>query len=658
MDSTTTALTSSISTLDTATASASASIFSTVDTPVSTTLNDNNNSTTATFNSTSVTLSKTSTTGQVSSTTTATSNNSNNNNDNTSSSATSSQITLVGVALGVGITLILIMLAGLCFWRRNKKRASAGSSEESGTGGSGSGFGSGYNGGGRDTSTSLGTSNAFSDKKSNGLGWGEGNNEKEREGRTFGDSSTSNRLSRSVSVDRGRRGSLRRPSIASINSGHFDQYSSNGNGKLSLSRRPSIQAFQDAFTPVSPQAQIELMSAYKDSDLAERAFQIAGELSRSQTVGGYGGNVGMGYQQYQNNRVSTEIASVNGGFSGAGNGGVGSRRRMSISSIGTSGSVMGMGIDNNTIYSPSIMGASGLVKGGTTGISVPGPDISTFMVPLRTQKWVFSRKDKDYNNNNNNVATAAPTPTTSWSVIVDRSEVGPAATLAVTPEGKVELQSNINVGDDGGISIQASRAFLSWKDTALAVYKESLAPFMNTAFGNGVVIGGGNSILSGMSGPVVAGRQRSRSMGQHPNTGSIYGGVPSMGGMGANMGAVGIGAGVVSGRKLPVHPGMWSMEETSGRDPWITYLEQASVAIESLCMIEDQKMDKDNVPEDLVVVREKIKELADTVVTLVKTASLVPARIGYEPRACNEMSLKRHDVVSIWTIFDDTYGYG
>ncbi|KAI8850451.1 hypothetical protein BC829DRAFT_442249 [Chytridium lagenaria] len=53
-----------------------------------------------------------------------------------------------------------------------------------------------------------------------------------------------------------------------------------------------------------------------------------------------------------------------------------------------------------------------------------------------------------------------------------------------------------------------------------------------------------------------------------------------------------------------------------------------------------------------------LQELCVTLSTLSKSATPIPARIGYEPRAFNEVAMKRHDIIILFHRFDADFGYG
>ncbi|KAJ3264296.1 hypothetical protein HDU77_008858 [Chytriomyces hyalinus] len=57
-------------------------------------------------------------------------------------------------------------------------------------------------------------------------------------------------------------------------------------------------------------------------------------------------------------------------------------------------------------------------------------------------------------------------------------------------------------------------------------------------------------------------------------------------------------------------------------------------------------------------VKKKVAILCAIVSVLGASASCILVRIGYEPRACNEVELRKADWVSLWYIFDDEFGYG
>ncbi|KAJ3409116.1 hypothetical protein HDU80_002746 [Chytriomyces hyalinus] len=57
-------------------------------------------------------------------------------------------------------------------------------------------------------------------------------------------------------------------------------------------------------------------------------------------------------------------------------------------------------------------------------------------------------------------------------------------------------------------------------------------------------------------------------------------------------------------------------------------------------------------------VKKKVAVLCGIVSVLGASASCILVRIGYEPRACNEVELRKADWVSLWYVFDDEFGYG
>ncbi|KAJ3077908.1 hypothetical protein HK100_010877, partial [Physocladia obscura] len=57
-------------------------------------------------------------------------------------------------------------------------------------------------------------------------------------------------------------------------------------------------------------------------------------------------------------------------------------------------------------------------------------------------------------------------------------------------------------------------------------------------------------------------------------------------------------------------------------------------------------------------VSKKCIALGSIVATIVRTGAVLPVRIAYEPRAANEVDMKKGDLISLWFDFDGIYGYG
>ncbi|KAI9355373.1 hypothetical protein DFJ73DRAFT_958662 [Zopfochytrium polystomum] len=287
---------------------------------------------------------------------------------------------------------------------------------------------------------------------------------------------------------------------------------------VGLSRRPSMNQLE---------SRIELVSAYRDSDLAERALQVADM-----------------------------------------DGTLRSRRRMSTSSVMTTGSLAIGFSEAERRFGPS------------------GPDVTHFSFQLETLGWVFSRQP------------GGLTPV--YSVAILRNDVShsfPAsnATLSLDPSsGSTILISSDSSSARSRVDAdhrepfeQAYRALL-WKDVALQIHS----------------IGG-------------------------PST---------------------------SRRLAP------SGDSSMGRDSWLAFLNMLDTTVRSLAAFEDESnraaRELRQPPEFPDRLHELVQEFCGIVVTLVKTATSLPVRIGYEPRACNEVALNRHEVVSLWHVFDDFFGYG
>ncbi|KAJ1553729.1 hypothetical protein HK405_007070, partial [Cladochytrium tenue] len=96
-----------------------------------------------------------------------------------------------------------------------------------------------------------------------------------------------------------------------------------------------------------------------------------------------------------------------------------------------------------------------------------------------------------------------------------------------------------------------------------------------------------------------------------------------------------------------------------GRDAWEALLEVLPRAVEALAAQEERwAADGGRFSPVPDAAHSVVQEFCGVVATLCKTAAAIPVRIGYEPRASNEVALSRHDVVSLWHVVDDYYGYG
>ncbi|KAJ1545057.1 hypothetical protein HK405_008187, partial [Cladochytrium tenue] len=292
-----------------------------------------------------------------------------------------------------------------------------------------------------------------------------------------------------------------------------------------LVRRPSATQ--------QPGGGIQLISGYRDADLAGQALMSDPALAGAGTMGSGGRN---------------------------------RQRRLSTSSIMTTGSL-----------------AAGFAEAELSFGAGGGPDLSQFRLSLETYRWTFTRGG----------SSGPPL----WFVATDRpASVASLATLTLDPAtGLATLISSSSPaspvdGNPRGIRDQVFRALL-WRDVALQVY--------------------------------LAGGPRTP-------------------------------------RRLPpsaAYPA--SAAGAGGRDAWEALLEVLPRAVEALAAQEERWAADGGrfspVPDAAHAV---VQEFCGVVATLCKTAAAIPVRIGYEPRASNEVALSRHDVVSLWHVVDDYFGYG
>ena len=276
------------------------------------------------------------------------------------------------------------------------------------------------------------------------------------------------------------------------------------------------------------------------------------------------------------------------------------KRRNSISSIMTTGSLARAFSKNEELY------------------GLAGPDVSAFSIGLESIKWEFKR--------------AIPTPgseafldSTHWVPIIHRlprlfvSSPPPIAVASLDPaSGNVVLLQTSAPANN--MKDQFLRDF-SWSDTAISRHIPGSLTSGTPSF---MMMSPNSSLINGNIADLAAGEREAwpAFLSSLISTLDILGDYSD-----ANL--------------SEISQTSYAITEAENKRDESTpdAANRASIAV----------------PAE---VKAAIQDLGGIVATLARSSAIIPVRIGYEPRACNEIELKRHDVVSLWHVFDDDFGFG
>ncbi|KAJ3098541.1 hypothetical protein HDU96_011049 [Phlyctochytrium bullatum] len=479
-----------------------------------------------------------------------------------------------------------------------------------------------------------------------------------------------------------------------------------------FSRRPSLPATGSS----DPVQNIELISAYKDSDLAEKAFQMQRAMSLQRGGYGTGSVLGTG-----SSFVGSDMVVAAAGYPDM------MQRRPSVSSVMTTGSMA-------KAFAEVEEEARG--NGG-------GPDLETFSVGLESVRWVFARR-ASYGGPTghsaapeavypNLVGGSANIPGGGWGVALERRGIYHPVGQPLVPAPQsvtaspAMASSNLHIstptpggyvaaaGPTGGVAptatatLDPSTGRVVLMDTPLdtgpttTVTEMPLSPMMDML----------NDTRTAPSPAPSATQQPPGS--QHSAAGSSFGSLPRRpsnhstlptrpslprpGTSASNptrsireqvqLWLVWKEASIALRRRqvaadldpvvapppplprLRPHPLLVAVATGERQDAWPTFLQQLTTVLLGLADLEDAAqsaaaaaaasptalpaLPRLHMPDRL---NEALQELCSTVTTLARTGTPIPVRIGYEPRATNEIPLKRHDVVVLLHRFDDDFGYG
>ncbi|KAJ3104036.1 hypothetical protein HDU97_009583 [Phlyctochytrium planicorne] len=463
------------------------------------------------------------------------------------------------------------------------------------------------------------------------------------------------------------------PSSMRHRSQSFSMDTSRPPSSLLMLRRPSLPGNNSE--QIGPQS-IELISAYKDSDLAEKAFEMQRAHSLRQQPG-YGmasdpglylpGNMSAaGSYIGSNNQIPTQYSISMQQTSS---------RRPSVSSVTTTGSMA-------RAFQENMQGEQ------------DGPEVETFSFQLESLKWVFARRAslaKGTIPGNETLQTyliggSASVPGGGWGVATDRNGTissvgGMAANLlpsSVSIASSANLVINTSIHPHASSSphlsatatLDSSTGRVVLMDTNVTTLEIPTSPMMDLLNDPSVPLPIGMA-SSSSAGGVERGGSSAGSLPRRPSVTqrsvrSVPGQVP-----GQNTRSVREQVKLALSWKdtslnlhkqqpttlpsLKAHPLSFLVASGERQEAWPTFLNQLSTVLFGLADLEDSTTPRQSLPDRL---NDAIQELCVTFSAMIKSGTAIPARIGYEPRAVNEVSMKRHDVVTLLHRFDDDFGFG
>ncbi|KAJ3193430.1 hypothetical protein HK101_004862, partial [Irineochytrium annulatum] len=451
-----------------------------------------------------------------------------------------------------------------------------------------------------------------------------------------------------------------------------------GGGVPSLGRRPSLPGSQNPSLP----SEIELVSAYKDSDLAERAFQMQRQhqlvmQQRAMMTAGAGA-------------MAAGASTPAGSMLALPNRAAGmpehhlSRRPSLASTTGSLGRGLGGGMDDDY----SVTGAA---------------DLDSFSINFESQRWVFARRASNTGIDPVLVATmVGGNPHIvggGWGVMTELRDGGPVEIPGVLQSAQPSAAATLDPANGRVMLIDSDRMGTSEADNPTSGMMDMLngggnggggarRPSIRTGgLGSAGGSNSGGSIVGGPSSKRRSVRDQVRlsmswretSLQQHrsyaASVASGYGG--AVGGGGPTSPKRSAGAPLL--RPNPLRPLIASGER---RDAWPTFIHTLSQTLAGLAEYDEayrttggnptrsgtpQSPNPSSLASPRLLIpppplpdklNDLVQELCVTVASLTRTATSIPARIGYEPRAFNEVALRRHDAVVLWHVFDDDFGYG
>ncbi|KAJ3204460.1 hypothetical protein HDU67_009500 [Dinochytrium kinnereticum] len=463
-----------------------------------------------------------------------------------------------------------------------------------------------------------------------------------------------------------------------------NQYASPIRPSSSLSgnqRRPSLPG---GGISSEPYQNIELISAYKDSDLAEKAF----ELQRAHSMA------------RQLSLPSNSIMMTPGASPSAAGSIPMSSRRPSISSVTTTGSLAGAFADRDDQTS--------------------GPDLDTFSIPAESFRWVFARRSSYGGGGGNSAAPeavyahlaggSATVPGGGWGVATECGGVfkgvgGGQVTASVASSAASVASSSLMIHTAGlgyvGPSPSAPLTASATIDpsTGRVVLMDTQPHLTQTQLGGGSA----SSLIDVPTSPMMDllndqnfPAPTNAPTPVAPSVGEGGGGAASSSG-GSSLGSLPrrpphftskFTTATSSLRRPPPHRSArdqiallmsWKEAAISSAAPpvdstlprlrpnplrvavasgerqhaWPAFVQQLVTVLTGLADLEDT-----NNGTLSPALNESLQELCVTVTSMIRTSTAIPARIGYEPRAVNEIAMRRHDVVHLFHRFDEDFGFG